>query len=89
VHVALTFAFGVNTVQGQIRIERAQMNEVGTVSSYTPYGKPHPISYQGMNAERLSVAFDAPEIRGIYKVVFESRDGVRLGADDLFVQEPA
>jgi hypothetical protein len=34
------------------------------------------------------VAFDAPEVRGIYKVVFESVAGVRLGEDELFVQEP-
>jgi hypothetical protein len=41
-----------------------------------------------MDAEKLSVAFDAPENRGIYKVIFESVDGVRLGEDDLFVQDP-
>ena len=64
------------------------MTEAGVVSGYTPYGKPYPIAYEGLNAEKLSVTFDAPEIRGIYKVVFESLDGVRLGADDLFVQEP-
>ena len=38
--------------------------------------------------ETLSVAFDAPDDRGIYKVVFESAASARLGEDELFVQEP-
>jgi len=88
VHVALTFAGGVSKVQGRIRLERAQINGAGAVTAYAPFGKDYPISYEGLNAEKLGVTFDAPDIRGIYKVLFESVAGEALGADDLFVQEP-
>jgi pimeloyl-ACP methyl ester carboxylesterase len=88
VHLALTFTSTVTKVQGRIRLERAQLNAAGEVSSYITYGKPYPIAYEGMNAEKLNVAFDAPENRGIYNVIFESVEGKRLGQDDLFVQDP-
>jgi pimeloyl-ACP methyl ester carboxylesterase len=88
VHVALTFSGGVSKVQGRIRLERATITGAGKVTAYEPFGKPYPISYEGLNAEKLSVTFDAPDIRGIYKVLFESVAGEPLGADDLFVQEP-
>jgi pimeloyl-ACP methyl ester carboxylesterase len=88
IHLTLTFTSAAPKVQGKIRLERAQLNASGLVSGYATYGKPYRISYEGMDAEKLSVAFDAPENRGIYKVIFESVDGVRLGEDDLFVQDP-
>ena len=86
-HVALTFAVGVSKVQGRIRLERAQINGAGAVTAYAPFGKDYPIPHEGLNAESC-VTFDAPDIRGIYKVLFESVDGTPLGTDDLFVQEP-
>lgn len=88
VHVALTFPAGVNKVEGQISLQRATLSDVGEVTGYTAYGKGYPIAYEGMNAEKLNVSFDAPENRGIYKVQFESSQGEKLGEDDLFVQEP-
>ena len=42
-----------------------------------------------MNAEKLNLAFDAPEKPALYKVIFESADAKLQGQDDLFVQAPA
>ncbi|MGH9539746.1 MAG: hypothetical protein ACRD3H_17610, partial [Terriglobales bacterium] len=89
VHVALSFRSSVTKVQGRIRLEQAQVNAAGEFSGYVPYGKTYPITYQGMNAEKLNVAFDAPENPALYKVIFESADAKLQGQDDLFVQEPA
>jgi pimeloyl-ACP methyl ester carboxylesterase len=88
VHVALTFSSTVSRVKGRLRLERATIDETGKVTAFTPYGAAFPITYEGMNMETLSVSFDAPDGRGIYKVVFESAGGARLGEDEMFVQEP-
>jgi len=89
VHVALSFRSSVTKVQGRIRLERAQVNAAGEFSGYAPYGRTYPITYQGMNAEKLNLAFDAPEKPALYKVIFESADAKLQGQDDLFVQAPA
>lgn len=90
VHAALTFAAGVERLDGKLSIQRAEFDDQGQVKRYSNPVSQHPISYTGLNAEKLSVVFSAPTFPGVYRVAyFPSGYDEPAGSDELFVQEPA
>jgi hypothetical protein len=89
VHLTLSFPSAINRVEGHVRLYRAEITETDEIAAYVAYGDALAIMYAGMNADKLDVSFEAPGIRGIYKVVFESVENKRLGEDELFVQDPS
>jgi pimeloyl-ACP methyl ester carboxylesterase len=87
IQVALTVAAGVQSVEGEIRLSRAEVDEAGTLVRWTSIAPSYPLRYEGVKAEGINVRFDAPEYPGIYKVAFHTAAGTLIGNDDLFVQE--
>src|SRR5205807_6970840 len=45
VHVALTFSAALNTVNGELRIEKASLDANGNLTGYVPTDKAYPIQY--------------------------------------------
>ncbi len=88
VHVALTVAAGTQSIEGEIRLARAELDDTGALTGYTPVEPTYPLRYEGVTTEGINVTFDAPEYPGIYKVAFHTPAGNPIGEDDLFVQEP-
>ena len=90
VHVAITFGTGIQDFSGVLTIERAQLNpETGLVEGFGTPIKIHPVEYKGLGLETMSLVFEAPNMRGVYKVAF--RNDVQAnpsGYDELVVQEP-
>ncbi|HSB09703.1 MAG TPA: hypothetical protein VLM38_09485 [Blastocatellia bacterium] len=87
VHLALTFGAVVDKLAGKLAIQRVQVADNGKVG----YSKPvslYPISYTGLNAEKLGVVFSAPGFPGIYRVAYIP-DGYDdpAGTDELIVQQ--
>lgn len=87
VHAALTFGAGVDKLAGKLVIQLAEVDAAGTAK----YSKPvslYPISYSGLNAEKLNVIFSAPGYPGIYRVAYIP-DGYQdpAGSDELIVQQ--
>lgn len=87
VHAALTFGAGVDKLAGQLVVQLAEVDAAGIVK----YSKPvsvYPISYAGLNAEKLNVIFSAPNYPGIYRVAYVP-DGYTdpAGSDELIVQQ--
>ena len=90
VHIALTFGSGVDKLSGRLDVQRAQFNQAGEVTGFANPVSSHPISYAGLNAEKLSVIFTAPSVTGVYRVAyFPTGYSDPAGEDELFVQEPA
>jgi hypothetical protein len=86
VHVALSFP-GVSKIDGSLIVQRAVVNQAGGVT-YAPPTSVSPISYSGLNAERLNVVFTAPPVPGIYRVAYVPTGFTDpAGSDELFVQE--
>lgn len=74
-------------LEGELRVERAIVDETG-VASFVPLGETRRIVYRGLIAERLSLVTEAPEIPGIYRLTFDMDGNPSLsGSDDFFVQE--
>ena len=89
VHVALTFASGTSHLEGELRLERARLAPGGTVTGFSDVGSPYPIRYSGLAAEKLGVTFDAPDVRGFYRVTYYPTAATApAGSDELIVQEP-
>jgi len=88
VYVTLSFAEGVDKLDGQLRVQRAQMDEDGNITDFAKPISLHPISYSGLNAERLTVIFSAPSIPGVYRVAYYPAGyDEPAGSDELFVQQ--
>lgn len=87
-HVALSISSGTNDLKGELRLSRAELDEQGTLTGYTPMGRTYPIRYEGIHADRINVILEAPEYAGAYKLEFVRPDGRSLGEDEFFVQEP-
>jgi|GEM_PF-1231171 len=88
VHAALTFSTGVDKLDGKLSIQRALFDPEGELTGYSNPVSLHPISYTGLNAEKLSVIFAAPGFPGVYRVAYiPSGSEEPAGSDELFVQE--
>lgn len=86
VHVALTFP-GVNKIDGKLVVQRAVVDDHGVVTYDQPTSV-SPISYSGLNAEKLNVVFTAPSFPGLYRVAyFPVGYDIPAGSDELIVQE--
>jgi hypothetical protein len=87
VHVALTFGVGVDKLDGKLIIQMVEIDGAGKIK----YSKPnslYPISYSGLNAERLNVLFSAPGFPGIYRVAYIPNGyDEPAGSDELIVQQ--
>jgi hypothetical protein len=89
VHAILTLAGGATELDGEIRVERAEMLGIDRIGPFRPTGPAKPIRYRGLAADTLGVVFNAPTIPGIYRVAYYSSGQPEpLGSDELFVQEP-
>jgi pimeloyl-ACP methyl ester carboxylesterase len=87
VHIALTFGPGVDRLDGKLVIQRAQTDAQGVVT-FSPPVSEHPITYSGLNAERLNVVFSAPGYPDVYRVAYiPSGHADPAGSDELFVQQ--
>lgn len=90
VHAALTFATARLSVDGELRLERAELGSDGAVIAYHPTGRSYPIQYSGLAAEKLGVKLDAPDVTGFYRVAYFPKHAIEPAAtDELIVQEPA
>ncbi len=78
-HVALSFTRPRESIEGELRLFPADDARRAVAL---------PVSYRGLAAETLSLAFDAPGAPGAYHVQFHDGNRV-LGADELFVQAEA
>lgn len=88
VHVSLTFASGMSELDGELRIERANIDAAGRVTGFIPLEPYHPISYSGLKAEKLGLVLHAPNMKGIYRVAYYTTGRIApAGSDELFVQE--
>jgi pimeloyl-ACP methyl ester carboxylesterase len=87
VHAALTFGPGVDKLNGKLVVQRAQTDAQGVVT-FSPPVSEHPITYSGLNAERLNVVFSAPGYPAVYRVAYiPSGYPDPAGSDELFVQQ--
>ncbi|MGH9942175.1 MAG: lipase/acyltransferase domain-containing protein [Pyrinomonadaceae bacterium] len=87
VHVSITFASGVNEVEGELRVEAARFDGAGQLLGYLPAVAAYPIRYMGLDAEKIGVIFRAPTRAGIYRIAYYPLGGgEHSGSDDLFVQ---
>ncbi|HWT00859.1 MAG TPA: hypothetical protein VN256_11485 [Pyrinomonadaceae bacterium] len=90
VHVTLTFGSGVDKLNGRLDVQRALLDDKGQVTGFANPVSSHPISYAGLNAEKLSLIFTAPAVPGLYRVAYyPTGHNDPAGSDELFVQEPA
>jgi hypothetical protein len=88
VYLTLSFANGVEILKGELRVQRAVLNQqTGEVESFANPISVFHINYTGLNAEKLSVIFNAPSSPSIYRVAYYP-DGYDepAGSDELFVQ---
>ncbi len=90
VHVTLTFGSGVDKLNGRLDVQRVDLDPgTGQVKGFAPPVSSHPISYAGLNAEKLSVIFTAPAVHSLYRVAYYPTGRTDpAGSDELFVQEP-
>jgi len=90
VHVVIAFDAVIQDFAGVLTIERVQIDQVtGQVSGFDAPIDVHPVEYKGLGLETMSIVFEAPNVRGIYRVAF--RDDIKAppsGFDELVVQEP-
>lgn len=86
IHIALTFPSGSNSLDGELRIERAIFDDRQRLTGFaTPVS--HIITYSGLTAENLSITLEAPTRQGVYRVAFYRRgENILSGEDELFVQ---
>ncbi|MEK6333685.1 MAG: hypothetical protein AABM67_01975 [Acidobacteriota bacterium] len=88
VHVALTFASGVDKLDGKLSVQRVLFGDDEKLQGFASPVSLHPISYAGLNAEKLSVIFTAPTVPALYRVAYyPSGYNEPAGKDELFVQE--
>lgn len=87
VHVALSFSAGTDTVNGELRVELAEIDEAGQLIGYAGAISSYPIRYSGLTAEKFSVILQAPNRAGIYRVAYyPASEILPAGEDELFVQ---
>lgn len=87
VHVNLTFASGVNDIDGELRVETAHFNDEEKLLGYLLPIATYPIRYTGLEAENISVILRAPTQAGIYRVSYHPLKQIQpRGFDELFVQ---
>ena len=89
VHVALTFPSAVQKLTGDIVIEQLVMDPVtGERAGKGPLTYKYPIRYQGLNAEKIGLTFDAPPLPDPYAVSFVPENTAEPAAtDELLVQD--
>ncbi len=86
VRAVLSFP-SLTEIGGELRIERPTLDATGAVSAWTQVGQALPITYKGLASERLGVVFDAPAVRGAYRVAYYPQgEAEPAGSDELFVQ---
>lgn len=90
VHVTIGFTAEIRDFSGVLTLERAKIDEsTGHVTSYDPPAVVNRVTYSGLDVESIALVFDAPNIRGIYRVSFRDElEKPPSGYDELIVQEP-
>jgi pimeloyl-ACP methyl ester carboxylesterase len=87
VHVALSFSVGTDTVNGELRVERAEIDETGHLVGFVSTISSYPIRYSGLTAEKFSVMLQAPNSPGVYRTAYyPANSELPAGEDELFVQ---
>ncbi len=87
VPVALCLQGGAAALDGELRVERAELTAEGALKQWVPTGAPLPLRYAGPAAERLNVLLTAPSRAGVFRVgYFPSGAAAPAGSDELFVQ---
>jgi triacylglycerol esterase/lipase EstA (alpha/beta hydrolase family) len=88
VHVALTLEGGASDLDGELRVEQAEVPAGAVAAAFHPV-QSYPVRYAGLAAETLGLLLAAPDRPGLYRVAYYPRgEGVPAGSDDLFVQQP-
>jgi hypothetical protein len=88
VHVILSFIGGAPDVDGRLQFQAMKMTD-GPEEPSVAIGSPLEVRYSGTAADRIGVVVTAPQVPGLYRLVFSDATGRELGSDDLFVQQPA
>jgi hypothetical protein len=88
VHVALTLEGGASDLDGELRVEQAEVPAGATAAVFRPV-QAYPVRYAGLAAETLGLLLTAPAGPGLYRVAYYPRNETEpAGSDDLFVQQP-
>ncbi|HYG10131.1 MAG TPA: alpha/beta fold hydrolase [Pyrinomonadaceae bacterium] len=88
VHASLTFGQSVTKLDGQLTVEKVQVDAQGNLTFSAPVSV-HKITYTGLNVEQLNVVFKAPNANGEYRVAYYPAGSTKpAGSDELFVQFP-
>jgi pimeloyl-ACP methyl ester carboxylesterase len=88
VHVALTMEGGSSDLDGELRVEQAEVPPGAPAPVFHPV-QSYPIRYAGLAAETLGLLLEAPAQPGLYRVAYYPKDhAAPAGSDDLFVQQP-
>lgn len=86
IHVALTFPSGSESLDGELRVERALFDARQQLTGFAAPAS-HIIKYAGLTAEKLGLTLDAPALPGVYRLAFYHAGEQHLaGSDELFVQ---
>lgn len=87
-HASLVFPNTANSIQGVITVSRLQLDAEGSETGDALIGNPIKMDYNGGSAEAITVTFDAPNLKGYYRVRFEAA-GMNPAEDEFVVQDPA
>jgi pimeloyl-ACP methyl ester carboxylesterase len=87
VHASLVFPNAPSSIQGTISVFRLQLDEKGEQIGEAPLGSPININYDGGSAEAITITFDAPNLKGYYRVRFQAT-GMNSAEDEFVVQDP-
>lgn len=86
IHIALTFPSGSESLDGELRVERALFDAQQKLTGFAAPAS-HIIKYSGLTAEKLSLTLEAPALPGVYRLAFYHAGAQELsGSDELFVQ---
>lgn len=81
VELTLELPSNVSAVDGELRIVRHRAEGLITVKTMA-------VKYSGPRIDHLAVVFPAPEMAGVYQVVFSSPTWATDASTEMFVQEP-
>lgn len=82
VHGSMAFT-SRTALEGELRVERASADG----QTWSPSGPALPVRYAGISAENIGFVFDAPDLRGAYRVRFFLKGSTQpAGEDHFFVQ---
>jgi pimeloyl-ACP methyl ester carboxylesterase len=88
IHASLKLGEATTQLSGRIAVERLEFDNTGVIIKTTP-STPTSVKYDGPVIENLSVVFEAPAMRGHYRIAYYADDASSPSSSvELIVQEP-